>query len=261
MASVKIDLGFGEQAVLSERAGSGIPTAKHQRDAEEFLRRWPRTRSIEQESNYLRQLGLHLGHTQPGAKSSDTSEQLRAAVKSGKVTVVIERAPASTGGGVSASQPTSPPYPLKTWGERAARKEAQLEQRNAAWEQSAVASAPTSSSITAGDLVALLTYVKTGDVGQLLNDYGNAADDSTVSTPLEDAAPFEYGEDAPESGQVEQDAGFFLTPEIEAECEHGLNLDLDECSAWEAAKPGTWSMCHGRSMERYANCLKGRTLD
>ncbi len=109
MASVKIDLGFGEQAILSERAGSGISTAKHQRDAEEFLRRWPRTRSIEQESGYLQQLGLHLGRTLPGVNPSDTSEQLRAAVKSGKVMVVIERAATSTGGGVCASGPTTPP--------------------------------------------------------------------------------------------------------------------------------------------------------
>lgn len=49
MASVKIDLGFGEYAMLSERTGAGISTANHQRDAEEFLRRWPRTRSITQE--------------------------------------------------------------------------------------------------------------------------------------------------------------------------------------------------------------------
>ena len=261
MASVKIDLGFGEQAILSERAGLGFSTAKHQRDAEQFLRRWPRTRSIEQESGYLRQLGLHLGNKPPGVNSSDTSEQLRAAVKSGKIMVVIERAPASTGGGVSASQPTRRPFPLETWEELAARKKAKLEQAKATSRLSALDSRPTSSSMTTGDLVALLTYVKTGNVGQLLDDFGQVADDSSAPTPLGDAAAFEYGEDTSFAGQTEQDAGFFLTPDIEAECEHGLNLDLDECSAWEAAKPGTWSMCHSRSMERYSNCLRGRALD
>ena len=255
MASVKIDLGFGEQAVLSERAGSGIPTAKHQRDAEEFLRRWPRTRSIEQESNYLRQLGLHLGHTQPGAKSSDTSEQLRAAVKSGKVTVVIERAPASTGGGVSASQPTSPPYPLKTWGERAARKEAQLEQRNAAWEQSAVASAPPSSSMTAGDLVALLTYVKTGDVGQLLNDYGNAADDSSASTPLGDADPFSFATD-PSSDDVMTVAARGVSEQDEGECYEEYERDMDLCNALGGPMGGArgLALCQQNAFLKYQQC-------
>lgn len=60
MALVNIDLGFGEQAILSERAVRGMPAVKHQRDAEEFLRRWPRTRSVHQAWHYLRQLGLHV---------------------------------------------------------------------------------------------------------------------------------------------------------------------------------------------------------
>lgn len=34
MASVIIDLGFGELANLSERTGPAIPSAKHRRDAE-----------------------------------------------------------------------------------------------------------------------------------------------------------------------------------------------------------------------------------
>ena len=79
MASVKIDLGFGEYATLSERTASGVVTVKHQRDADEFLRRWPRTRSIEQKSSYLRQLGLHLGQSAPGVNPSDTSARIRAA--------------------------------------------------------------------------------------------------------------------------------------------------------------------------------------
>ena len=91
-------LGFGEQAILSERAASGIVMAKHQQDAEEFLRRWPRTRSIQQELGYLRQLGLHVGYNPPGVNPSDTSALLRSAVKSGKVMVVIERAKTGFGG-------------------------------------------------------------------------------------------------------------------------------------------------------------------
>ncbi|WP_244124014.1 hypothetical protein [Burkholderia gladioli] len=54
MASVKINLGFGEQAILSDNASSGIWTAKHQQDAKEFLRRWPRTRPVHEERDYLR---------------------------------------------------------------------------------------------------------------------------------------------------------------------------------------------------------------
>ena len=99
MASVKIDLGFGEQAILSERTNSGVAMAKHQRDADEFLRRWPRTRSIQQERDYLRQLRLHAGYNPPGVNSSDTAALLRSAVKGGKVSVVIERAAMRTGGG------------------------------------------------------------------------------------------------------------------------------------------------------------------
>ena len=106
MASVIIDLGFGEQAILSEGAASGIVTAKHQRDAEEFLRRWPRTRSIHQERDYLRQLRLHMGYNPPGVNSSDASALLRSAVKSGKVVVVIERATRRMGGGGGVPQST-----------------------------------------------------------------------------------------------------------------------------------------------------------
>ena len=247
MASVKIDLGFGEHAILSEQTGFGTPTAKQRSDAEQFLRRWPRTRSIEQESGYLRQLGLHHGQTLPGVNPSDTSAQLRAAVKSGKVMVLIERA-APTGGGISASGPTRPPYPLS-------------ERVKTAWVPS------TRKSSYADDQLSNYNDVSADDlINYIQSVLGNtptevAAPDAVPSMSLADAQPFEYGEDAPISDQIDQDAGFFLTPEIEAECEHGLNLDLEECSAWEAMKPGTWNMCHGRSMERYSNCLRGRTLD
>ncbi len=182
MGSVKIDLGFGEQAHLSQRAPSGIATAKHQRDAEEFLRRWPRIRSIEQEISYLRELGLHLGQTLPGVNPSDTSAQLRAAVKSGNVMVVIERAATSTGGGVCASGPTTPPYPIAM-------------RQKAAWV------APTRKSysydwlqnyddVSADDLINYIQSV----IGTTPVDA--AAPDAGPSTPLGDTQPFEYTDEA-----------------------------------------------------------------
>ncbi len=255
MASVKIDLGFGEQAILSERAGFGISTARHQRDAEEFLRRWPRTRAIEQESGYLRQLGLHLGRTLPGMNPSDTSEQLRAAVKSGKVMVVIERATPRSGGAVGASQPTRPPYPLETWGERAARKKAQLEQAKATPGLSALAPTPASSSMTTGDLVALLTYVKSGNVGQLLDDFGQVEDDSSASTPLGDAAPFDYAEDAP-LDNVQDVAARGVSEADEAECYERYERDMEECTAYRAAMGGARFMdsCSQRAFTNYQQC-------
>jgi hypothetical protein len=242
MASVKIDLGFGEQAVLSERAGVGIPTVKHQRDAEEFLRRWPRTRSIDQESGYLQQLGLRVGHNSPGVNPSDTSALLRSAVKSGKITVVIERAATHTGGAVGASQPTMRPYPLEM-------------RQKAAW------TAPTATKsysytlpesyddVSADDLIAYLESVVSRT-----QEAATPAVDS--STPLGDAQPFEYGEDSPLDG-MQQDAGLLLTPSEEAECEMQLNADMDECSVWYTAKPSSWGMCRERAMQRYANCLRG----
>lgn len=192
MATVKIDLGFGEQAILSERTSSGISTAKHQRDAEEFLRRWPRTRSIEQESRYLRQLGLHLGHTRPGLNSSDTSAQLRAAVKSGKVMVTIERAAPRAGGGIGASGPTRRPYPLemreKTAWAAPARKSYSYD------------SLPRYDDVSADDLIAYLEDFVSRSSGAV------AAPEADLATPLGDAEPLQYSEDSP-SGDTIQLAG------------------------------------------------------
>ena len=200
MASVKIDLGFGEQAILSERAGSVISTAKQQRDAEEFLRRWPRTRSIEQESGYLRQLGLHLGQTLPGANASDTSAQLRQAVKSGKVMVVIERA-APTGGGVRGSGPTTPPYPLAM-------------REKAAWVAPTRTSPrsyepPRYDDVSADDLINYIQSVLGGTPTEV------AAPDAVPSMSLADAKPFEYAEDLPD-GDVEELAASTNNPDYAA---------------------------------------------
>jgi hypothetical protein len=85
---------------------------------------------------------------------------------------------------------------------------------------------------------------------------------SGLNTPLGDAQPFELGDSATAATDgVEQDAGIFLTPAEEAECEMQLNADMDECSAWYAMKPSSWGMCKDRSMQRYAGCLKGASID
>lgn len=84
-------------------------------------------------------------------------------------------------------------------------------------------------------------------------ELADAVDDSL--TPLGDAQPFTYAESA--AGDIEQDAGVFLTPAEEAECQMQLNADMDECSAWYAAKPSSWGTCRERAMQRYANCLRG----
>lgn len=189
MASVKIDLGFGEYATLSDRSAAGVVTAKHQRDADDFLRRWPRTRSIEQERSYLRQLGLHLEQTFPGVNPSDTSAQLRAAVKSGKVMVVIERA-APTGGGVSASGPTTPPYPLAMREKSAWIAPTQTSSRSYDW-------LPKYDDVSVDDLINYIQSV----VGTAPTEV--AAPDAAPSMSLADAQPFEYGEDAPTDGAFE----------------------------------------------------------
>ncbi|TKC86952.1 hypothetical protein FAZ69_20235 [Trinickia terrae] len=85
---------------------------------------------------------------------------------------------------------------------------------------------------------------------------GSASDGSSGFDWLGDAQPFTYAEDA-STADVEQSAGMFLTPVEEAECEAQLNADMDECSAWYAAKPSSWGVCRERAMQRYANCLRG----
>lgn len=111
--------------------------------------------------------------------------------------------------------------------------------------------------MTAGELVALLTYVKTGNVGQLLDDFGQVTDDSGASTPLGDAAPFEYAEDAP-IGEVQQDAGSFLTPEIEDECMQQHFIDMDDCSAMWSWGTRRWGMCKEQASIRLSRCLTGK---
>lgn len=203
MASVKIDLGFGEQAVLSERAASGIVTARHQRDAEEFLRRWPRTRSIHQERDYLRQLRLHVEFNPPGVNSSDTSALLRSAVQSGKVMAVIERATTRFGGAVGTPRPT------RGSGAIGSSRQSFTEMAAGGGGASAIlsdaASAPKSYSwmqsyddVSSDDLINYVQSVVSGMPGEAA-----AIDDIDSSTPLGDAQAFEYSDESPTDGAFE----------------------------------------------------------
>ncbi|PVX85025.1 hypothetical protein C7402_104268 [Paraburkholderia unamae] len=79
----------------------------------------------------------------------------------------------------------------------------------------------------------------------------------TEPTPLSDAQSFAYMPDSI-AGDLEQDAGVFLTPAEEADCEAGLHADLAECSAYAAMDKSYWWACHARSMQRYSNCLRGQ---
>ena len=78
-----------------------------------------------------------------------------------------------------------------------------------------------------------------------------------TKTLLGDATPFEYGEHSPVGEAVQQDAGVFLTPAEEAECELQYNFDMVECGAYAAMDKSAWGMCKERAMNRYANCLRG----
>ena len=243
MASVKIDLGFGEHAILSERTASGTATAKHQRDTEEFLRRWPRTRSIHEERGYLQQLGLHVRYSPSGVNPSDPSALLRSAVQSGKVAVVLERAAPPTGGGVSGSGPTRPPYPLS---ERV--------------KTARVAPAPKSYSydspsnygdVSADDLIRYIeSVVETAPADAAATDT-----DAAPSMALADAQPFEYSEDGPE-GAVQELAARVVSEEDEAECYSQYERDMDECNAYKLAMGGARFMqsCSQRAFSNYQQC-------
>lgn len=203
MALVKIDLGFGEQAILSERAVTGTVTAKQQRDAAEFLRRWPRVRSIHQERDYLRQLRLHMGYNPPGVNSSDASGLLRSAVTNGKVTVAIERAVRRMGGGFNGG-----PQPTGRGGAIASSRQSFAEMAAGGGGSAALlndtVSAPKSYSwlqryddVSADDLINYLQSV----IGSTPDDA--AALDADASTPLGDAQPFEYSDESPTDGAFE----------------------------------------------------------
>ncbi|WP_446332854.1 hypothetical protein [Burkholderia pseudomallei] len=257
MASVIIDLGFGEQAVLSERVASGIVTAKHQRDAEEFLRRWPRTRSVHQERDYLRQLRLHVGYAPSGVNPSDASALLRSAVKSGKVVVVIERAATRMGGGGGAAQST------RRSGAIAPSRQSFAEMAAGGSGSSAMlsdaASAPKTYSwmqsyddVSADDLIKYLESV----IGSTPGDAATTPDAESSSTLLGDAQPFEYSADSPLEN-VQDVAARGVGEAEEAECHAKYELDMEQCQFARAMYGGdlrTYSLCTSRAFENYQAC-------
>ncbi|AIP71655.1 hypothetical protein [Burkholderia pseudomallei] len=257
MASVKIDLGFGEQAVLSERALSRILTAKHQRDAEEFLRRWPRTRSIQQERTYLQQLGLHAGYNPPGVNPSDASALLRSAVQGGRVTVAIERATKQFGGGAGTPQPTRGSGAITSSRQSFAEMAAGGSGSSAML--SDAASAPKTYSwmqsyddVSADDLIKYLESVIDSTPG----DAATTPDAESSTTPLGDAQPFGCSEDSPlENGQDVAARG--VGEAEEAECHAKYELDMEQCQFARAMYGGdlrTYSLCTSRAFENYQAC-------
>jgi hypothetical protein len=254
MASVKIDLGFGEQAILSERTVTGIPTAKHQLDAEEFLRRWPRTRSIQQARDYLRQLGLHMTYKPPGVNSSDTIALLRSAVKSGTVMVAIERVTTRFGAGGGAPQSTAVSRPIMSFRQSIAE----------------MAAGGSSTSATVGDAVSppaayswlqcyddvsaddLIKYIESV-IGRTTD--AAAAPATDLSTPLGDAEPFDLGAD-PAPDDLMNVAARGVSEADEAECYEQYERDMDECMAYRAAMGGVRFMdtCSQRAFMNYQQC-------
>ena len=88
-------------------------------------------------------------------------------------------------------------------------------------------------------------------------DLGNVTDVGGATTPLGDAAPFEYVKSVT-SGASDTLAGVFLTPAEESECMFQYDADMTECSAWYAAKPTSWGMCKQRAADRLGRCLAGK---
>jgi len=76
-----------------------------------------------------------------------------------------------------------------------------------------------------------------------------------TATPLGDVQPFQYTPDT--IGDAEQEAGVFLTPAEEMECEAQYEGAMGQCSAYWAMSSSSWGMCKERAMQRYAQCLRG----
>jgi hypothetical protein len=88
-------------------------------------------------------------------------------------------------------------------------------------------------------------------------DLGEVSEVGTGSTPLGDAAPFEYGGSAA-SGGSDTLAGVFLSPAEEAECMTQYHLDMVECSAYYSMQKSSWGMCSDRASQRLARCVTGK---
>ena len=254
MASVKIDLGFGEQAVLSERALSRVLTAKNLRDAEEFLRRWPRMRSIQQERTYLQQLGLHAGYNPPGVNPSDASALLRSAVQGGRVTVAIERATKQFGAGARTPQPTRGNGAITSSRQSFAEMAAGGSGSSAML--SDAASAPRSYSwlqsyddVSADDLINYIQSVIGGTPAAA------AAVEAGPTTPLGDAEPFSLGTDS-SSDDMMTVAARGVSEQDEGECYEEYERDMDLCNALGGPMGGArgLALCQQNAFLKYQQC-------
>ncbi|QVN21445.1 hypothetical protein [Burkholderia pyrrocinia] len=100
MAAVKIELCFGRQATLNRLVSPGALTFRQRRDADEFLRVWP-TVGVGNETHraldHIRRLGLHASYSADGVAVGDAVAALRSAIRSGRVSVLIERSTTQSG--------------------------------------------------------------------------------------------------------------------------------------------------------------------
>ncbi|SMG20967.1 hypothetical protein [Paraburkholderia susongensis] len=177
-----------------------------------------------------------------GAAPDQLARMLRAAVERGDV-IAVASEPRVSGGSCAPVQQQIRPYYTTVTPSQAFRRALPVARVARSFERPKLPRLPAEDGLA-------IWFARPGDV---LPD-GTIA--TAVSTPLGEAQPFEYSEAAP-IDNTEQDAGLFLSPEEETECEMQLNADMDECSVWYAAKPSSWGVCRERSMQRYANCLRG----
>jgi len=250
MAAVKIDLAFGERAILSERPTTAVRVMKNQRDADEFLRRWPQARSVQQARGYLRQLGLNAGYAPPAVNPADSIALLRAAVKEGRVTVFIERAGKGTGGGAAttrSAQVESSRLPLVETAGSGGRLQAPM---------TVSASAPKLYSwmqnyddVSADDLIAYIESVVGGTPGAA------SATSASLSTPLADAESYTPGDSSGASDLLTV-AARGVGESDEAECYAQYERDMDECNAYRAAMGGArfMQLCSQRAFMNYQQC-------
>ncbi|RKP51211.1 hypothetical protein [Trinickia fusca] len=257
MASVKIDLGFGDQAVLSERTVSRVLPLMYQRDVEEFLRRWPRTRSNHEARGYLQQLGLYVAYKPPSVNPADTIALLRSAVQSGRVMVVIERARTRSGGGVSAPPASSRRAPIapsrQSFAEMAAGAstlsvpldDAVFASKSYSWMQSY-------DDVSADDLIKYIESV----IGNAADGAVDAAETAVdAPTPLGNAEPFDLSvESTPDD--LMNVAARGVSEADEAECFERYELDMEQCQFARAiySDPRTYAACTARAFASYQSC-------
>lgn len=248
--------------MLSERALSVMTVAKHQRDAEEFLRRWPRIRSIHQARDYLRQLGLHVGYHPPGVNPSDTIALLRSAVKSGRVTVVIERerATVSFRGDGGVPQPTH----LRASIDRS-RKSIAAMVANGTRRPATMGNADSTftahswrqryDDVSADDLIKYIKSVIAGISADTTNIAETADHGTERSTPLGNAESLSLGA-APASDSLTSIAARGVSEAEEAECLAQYERDLEMCHALAGPMGGArgLALCTQRAFMNFQQC-------